>query len=58
TVYWTSGTDAFSEGNWEFLMTATPVMPLHWALDINSPSASQDSLHCAAITDHGLVKRK
>ncbi|XP_045597048.1 uncharacterized protein [Procambarus clarkii] len=57
TIYWTSGTDSFSKGDWTFLMTAQPVMPLHWAEGENS-SSSQPSHHCAGVTSSGLVKHK
>ncbi|XP_066940302.1 C-type lectin domain family 4 member F-like isoform X1 [Macrobrachium rosenbergii] len=55
-VYWTSGTDAFNKGSWEFLMTATPVMPLHWAIEVNSTAHHNN--HCAGLTPNGLIKRK
>ncbi|XP_042230862.1 uncharacterized protein LOC121872262 [Homarus americanus] len=56
TVYWTSGTDSFSKGNWAFLMTAQPVMPLHWAPEEDSSSDSQHNHRCAGVSSHGLTK--
>lgn len=58
TVYWTSGTDTFSKGNWAFLMTAQPVMPLHWAQDEHASSSTQNNQHCASISSSGLSKRR
>lgn len=58
TVYWTSGTDAFNKGNWEFLMTAAPVMPLHWGIQLNATSATQHNLRCAGVSSQGLIKRR
>ncbi|KAK4303622.1 hypothetical protein Pmani_024381 [Petrolisthes manimaculis] len=55
THYWTSGTDAFHRGDWAFLLTAQPVMPLHWASGENNTSPAPHR-HCAALSTHGLTK--
>lgn len=57
TVYWTSGTDAFNRGNWVFMMTAQPVMPLHWVTSENSTSSSHHNHRCAGLSRQGLTKR-
>lgn len=55
TQYWTSGTDAFHRGDWAFLLTAQPVMPLHWAPGENNTSPAPHR-HCAALSAQGLAK--
>ncbi|XP_045125066.1 uncharacterized protein LOC123512656 [Portunus trituberculatus] len=63
TLYWTGGTDAFRHGYWVYLMTAQPVMPLHWAGENASNPRSVDNQpdsdiqHCAGLTSHGLTPR-
>ncbi|KAK8394226.1 hypothetical protein O3P69_006426 [Scylla paramamosain] len=63
TLYWTGGTDAFRHGYWVYLMTAQPVMPLHWAGGNESNPRSVDSQpepdshHCAGLTSQGLTAR-
>lgn len=56
-VYWTSGTSAFSPGNWVYLFSGAQIPTEHWTN--GSPSDAHtfgsNTRHCAAMTPSGLV---